>query len=209
MSYTIVIPTMWKRPDQLCAMLDRYSESDWISEILLIDNGGVDRSEVDPYTLVKVLNDGNNLFVNPSWNLGVANATCDKVILANDDITIPDLDWALLEIDVAINPGVLIGLDKNSFKQKRTGELGPVRVVKHEGGHEYGFGVFMAFYKESYIPIPEELKVWFGDSFLYKLLDPYVLTGIDVQTDMRSTSRTMNLKKQHKLEKEFFLNLQL
>lgn len=204
MKYSVVIPTMWKAPQQLKEMLMVYEECPLVHEVLLIDNVGFNHHKVSKYRKVRVLNDGKNLFVNPSWNLGVKEATCERVILANDDIFINEFNILLYVVDSCLKKGVIIGLDKECFAQKRTIMVGEIEIRKAVGERGYGFGVFMVFYKESYIPIPEELKVWYGDTLLYNSLNPYLIIGIDVETKMRTTSRTMDLRMQHKFETKYY-----
>lgn len=209
MSFSIVIPTMWKDPDKLMTMLSRYQYSVFVNEVLLIDNGGVERDRIT-FPKVKILNNGKNLFVNPSWNLGVTRAISSKVILANDDIYFDKIDRVLLLIRSNLREGMLIGLDKNCFKQRRDEEIGQLRISKMIGPHQYGFGTFMAFYKESYITIPEQLLVFYGDTFLCSKLEAYVIGGFDVQTEMRTTSKALDshlLSTIKRKEKEYYTNL--
>lgn len=212
MKYTIGIPTMLKAQDQLRSMLCKYNESVFVGEILLVDNAGLDREWVSKLDKVKILNDGKNLYVNPSWNLIVQKASYDKVILANDDIYIEDLKYALCLIDIYLEKGMLIGMDVNNFSQRRKGELGMMEITPVKGARGYGFGVFMAFCKQSYIPIPKQLKVFWGDTYLYNKLDPWVIKGINVLTEMRTTSRTLDkawIREQKVIEKKYFETLKL
>jgi len=204
MQYSVVIPTMWKAPRQLKEMLLTYEECPLVYEVLLIDNIGLPRHKVSKYSKVEVLNDGVNLFVNPSWNLGVEKAKCEKIILANDDIYIEEFNQLLYLVDACLRKGIIVGVDKECFAKKRTAALGDIEMHLANGERGYGFGVFMILYKESYVPIPEQLKVWYGDTLLYNSLDPYLIKGVDVQTEMRTTSKTMNLRMQHKYETKYF-----
>jgi len=154
---------------------------------------------------VQILNDGTNLFVNPSWNLGVVSAKYDRVLIANDDIFIESLDAVLNLLLDTLKEGMIIGPSKSCFEQRRESPLEPLAVEVATGDREYGFGVFMAVFKDSYIPIPSALQVWFGDSFLYDRLSPYLLKGVDIVTPMRGTSKQMDLRNQHEKEAKLYV----
>ena len=205
MSFSIIIPTMWMAKDQLQGMLFEYDRSKLVKEILIIDNAGMYKTgRMFGFKKVHVFDPGGNIFVNPSWNIGVERATAENILIANDDITVEAISRVLHLIKNRLYGGMIIGPDKNCFAQKRTRKLGLPVIYPAVGPRTYGYGVFMAMRRYSYIPIPDELKVWYGDSFLYNQLDPLLLDGVDIVTKMRSTSKTMDLSLQHKLETKFY-----
>lgn len=191
--------------DSLSCMLDQYAKSALVGEVLLIDNIGFDL-RWPLHKKVRVLNDGNNLFVNPSWNLGVEEAKFEKLIIANDDIIFKDFDIVIKEIDKHLQVGMLCGFSINCFARKRNGNPLPstLQVVKHVSERAYGFGVFMVLFKSTYFPIPDEFKVWCGDSILHAKHDAHVIEGVDVITKMRRTTSTLDLKKQSAFEKSYW-----
>ena len=190
MKYTVIIPTMWKAVDQLTCMLQKYDENPLIGEILIVQNApNIPFS--NNYKKVRFLNDGTNLFVNPSWNLGVREAKFDKVIIANDDIYIPEINSLLTLLDSSLRHGAIIGADANCFEQRRERPVNTMKVRQCEGKMGYGFGVFMVMHKKDYIQIPKELRIWFGDTLIYKALDAYVFEAM-IQTKMRTTSKTLS-----------------
>lgn len=199
---------MWIVPDILLPMLQKYEDNPLIGEILIVNNKqGFLSNQLDSYKKVRILNDGNNLYVNPAWNLGVSKAVYDKIIIANDDIYIEELDVALQLMDLCIKEGMIFGFGRNCFLQKRGKmPLGHPKIVEPIREMVYGFGVFMLLYKSSYVKIPEPLKVWCGDSFLYNKLKPYIIEGIDVVTRMRETTRTMNLKQVKIKDQLYYFN---
>lgn len=209
MSFSIIIPTMWIPKNELLGMVHKYARNSLVGEILIINNCKTNFSSIDyhieRYRKVRILNDGNNLFVNPSWNLGVCEAKCNNIILANDDICIPEIDLLLSVLNDFLSKydGVIIGAGTECFKQRRTKELNGFKIYQAIGKREYGFGVFMALAKESYIPIPEGLKVWYGDTFLYNKLIPY-LFEMDIKTNMRSTSKTLDLGNRRMIETKIY-----
>jgi len=198
---------MWKALRSLFQMIEQYNACPYIGEILIIKNAAsVSTLQVfEPYRKVRILNDGNNLFVNPSWNLGVSQAKYERIILANDDIILNvDFNVFMQIIDFGLGTESIVGFSENCFYQKRTETLGNVHIHKAINGRGYGFGTFMVLMKESYRIIPKELKVWYGDDILYRANIPYLIEGVEVITEMRKTSRTMNLREQHMIESKFY-----
>lgn len=209
MSFSVIIPTMWKANRFLEKMIVQYEACPDVEEILIIYNALGPHSFVFDCGKVRVLNDGTNLFVNPSWNLGVSEAAAENVLIANDDIHIVGVCEVINFLKTILRKGIIIGPDKNCFPQNRTEELGQMRISRSTVERGYGFGVFMSVKRESYIPIPKELKVWFGDTFLHTSLESYLLHGVNIITPMRTTSRNMNLREHHAREKAFYRQWQL
>ena len=206
LKYSVIIPTMWMVPDMLLVMLQKYQDNSLIGEILIINNKlGFSLQRLQEYDKVRVLNGGKNFYVNPSWNLGVSESVCDKIIIANDDIYIENLDGVLKLVEANIHPGYIFGFGRNCFIQKRgVLPLGKPKISVPKKELVYGFGVFMLLYKSSYIKIPGPLKVWCGDSLLYNALTPFIIEGIDIRTKMGGTSRQLKLKQIKKEDKAYY-----
>ena len=90
---SIVIPTMW-RSNKILKMLPIYEKSELVKEVIIIDNDPKLTPNLKPYTKVLYYTNGNNIYVNPAWNLGYTLSS-HRVILANDDIIIDELDNVL------------------------------------------------------------------------------------------------------------------
>jgi hypothetical protein len=60
-------------------------------------------------------------------------------------------------------------------------------MVKHEGG----WACLIVFNKKNWTPIPEQLKIYYGDNFLLgsgkQILD---MTGLKIETKMSSSANT-------------------
>jgi len=186
-------------------MLEKYQSCRYVGEVLIVNNHKSGYlQKIHTYSKVRVLNNGNNLFVNPSWNLGVKESKYDAVILANDDLIIADLCDLLEKITGIIQEGQIIGPSRNCFLQKRKSKILPEFSIYSSDDRDYGFGTFMIFMKDTYITIPEEMKVWFGDTFLTHKLDAYMFDGVDIQTPMRSTSKRVPLNMIHETDKMIY-----
>ncbi|MBC9958186.1 glycosyltransferase family 2 protein [Yimella sp. cx-51] len=185
---SVVIPTMQKSP-RLKALLQRLEGHPLVGEILIVNNS--DRAldeeiEHDSFSKVRVIYRGPNLMVNPAWNLGASEAKFDKLVICNDDITFgPDFLSAAM-----------------SKVSGRTGIVGPAASALRFGRDHgralfvpadratWGFGTFMAMATVNYRPIPEELKIWSGDDYLFDSQRGrnYWMYGLRLHTDMSTTS---------------------
>ena len=121
------------------------------------------------------------MYVNPSWNYGVKKSKSDYIMLVNDDII---FDTNLLnKIDIPEN--TIFGIHESCYKLSENKEI----IITNAHGRTYGFGCLMIFQKKYYINIPEELKIWFGDDFLFNVIKhKKYINGINIKTIMSSTS---------------------
>lgn len=85
--FSIVIPTLQKDTKILKMLLDELSQDQTVGEIILIDNS-LQGFEYNSDKL-RIIIPNENLFVNPSWNLGVEKAKFDYIGILNDDILLP------------------------------------------------------------------------------------------------------------------------
>ena len=83
-NFSVIIPTMWKS-DYLLKMIEVYNNSEFISEVIIIDTEPESKMPIDS-DKVSVYTKGENIYVNPAWNMGVSLAKTPFVIIANDDI---------------------------------------------------------------------------------------------------------------------------
>ena len=202
MKYTVIIPTMWLHPVLLETMVIKYNHHPLIEEILLVDNNRERRMNLD-FLKVRVIGSGKNMFVNPAWNLAVKEAKTEGVIIANDDILIGELDDAMMVIDQALRPGAVIFPHKTCFKEFQKHPIGQPRIEPGDTP-SYGFGTFMAVRRDTYQIIPEGLQVWYGDHLQWDFTEPLFLKGVNIETDMRGTSRTLNLAGVSNREKQYY-----
>ena len=85
---SVVIPTLQKKLEILNNLIKMLDSDNFVTEIIVIDNST--KGYIYESNKVKVIVPKENLFVNPSWNLGVKESKEDIVALLNDDITIPE-----------------------------------------------------------------------------------------------------------------------
>ncbi|MBQ8635882.1 hypothetical protein IJ425_07000 [bacterium] len=164
---SIVIPTLQKNRAILYNLIDSLDLDNSVGEIIIIDNSlkGIDYTS--PKT--RVITPKENIFVNPSWNLGVKEAKYDIVGLLNDDIVLCDNFCTNIASKMTPDMGIvgfnsskyMFPCDKAESKPIATCvELEPITYM------DKYFGVCMFFYKQAYTQIPEEMKIVYGDNWL-------------------------------------------
>ena len=157
--FTVVIPTLQLSP-LLPELIRTYDAHPLVGEILVVNNAstplGIEAGKL------RVLDQGGNIFVNPAWNLGAREARCELLAISNDDIAIDAdlIDRAAARLDAG---GVgIIGGDLRPDGPP-TGRPRFTRAYRRPEG----FGVLMFMATTSYAPIPDELKIWQGDDYLF------------------------------------------
>jgi hypothetical protein len=153
---------MWKAEGFL-ERLHQLSKIKEVGEIILIDN-----SETPPQLNIPKLfhiKELKNTYVNPAWNKGVKLARYDKICILNDDINFDDVIFEWAEPHITDDKG-MIGLyqfegnpyfdDDKQFK-----------LVETNGWRCNGYACLFFIHRNSYVKIPESIKVWYGDDYLF------------------------------------------
>lgn len=174
---TAVIPTLLKDENLLNELIGSLVSDESVQEVIIINNN-VEKEFNYENPKVRIISKGQNLFVNPSWNLGVEEAKNDYVALINDDIKIPNnLCSSILNL-FDDNTGI-VGADTKDVINTRNKDneviidvtdkkvelsdnitLNPITFRLPD------FGIFMVFKKENYKTIPEDLKIFYGDDWI-------------------------------------------
>lgn len=170
--WTVVIPTIWKS-DFIHEQIKEYVLSEYIDEVIIIDNSReyfTHHKKV--YNKVKLIQPDTNLFVNPSWNLGVRTSKNDKVIIANDDIL---WNTHILEriTDEHLSEFGVIGQDTQNFGKKGLDEIKEIdidilEVIDDGGKIPPAWGCLLLTTKQNWKHIPETMKIWYGDVWISK-----------------------------------------
>lgn len=158
--FTIIIPTLW-RCSRLKETLAELDSCEFVGEIILIDNTENDQ----PITNLPKVNhilEGRNTYVTAPWNKGARQAQYDKLLILNDDTW---FDWNILGIlSEYVTPEVgMIGISKDSYGRSETGELSLISVEVRPEAYACAFFI----HKDSWIAIPEDMKVWCQDDWLF------------------------------------------
>ena len=191
-----IIPTLWKAKEFTDHLVDVLVEDESVGEIIIIDNAPTDFCYTDEK--VCTLKQSENLYVNPSWNLGIEESDYDKFIILNDDIIIPYNFVYELESLLTEDRGV-VGIDYNAvvatdgFIDENITFLDRKITLKSIRMRDWGFGIVIAGNKKSYHEIPENIRIWHGDDYLVQLNNEvaktsYVIDNVPIFTKMSATS---------------------
>jgi hypothetical protein len=179
--FSVVFPTMW-RIKETVQDLRHLEQCNFIGEIILINNSIKDTPpdfDVSFFSKIIEVRPPQNLYINPSWNLGIRMSKFDKIMIKSDD-TFFDYEKSLFAISQELNnEDSLIGtyLEHNNFKIKTTNET---EVIFTEvSKRNLGFGCSMFLNKQSFVPINDKLLIWYGDDFM---TESYTRRGLKLKT---------------------------
>jgi glycosyltransferase involved in cell wall biosynthesis len=203
---SVIVPTL-QRSRHLVPLVTRLADHPRVGEIIVINNSP-ERLEL-PHARVRVLNQPTNLFVNPSWNLGVAEARFELICICNDDILfdlrVLDTATRALRLPVGIigpHPTCFVDDEREpSTARRRRIWVSPVYE------RTPGFGTLMFMRKECYAPIPDDLKVWCGDDYLFyqQKHRNLLFRGAHIATSMSSTSGAPEFSVMKNADTTFYL----
>ena len=179
---SIVIPTMQKRLDILENLVKSLNNDLAVGEIIVINNA-VKPLEFS-YEKMRVITPESNIYVNPAWNLGVKEGVNEYIGLLNDDIIIAD-DFCSRILDIIPDDFGIIGYTKESVLPVEQANQKPEKVdiiLEKSEFIDFGFGICMFFKKENYPVIPEDMKIMYGDCWIFneykkKGLKNYIIKG--------------------------------
>lgn len=197
--FSIVVPTLQRSP-RLQEVTLRCAEHPLVREVLVINNA----QEPIPFShpRVRVLQQEQNIFVNPAWNLGVREARGELVALVNDDVLFED--EALTHAAGILRRGFfgIVGPDLSAFHDDGSRRISH-RLARHDATTRY-FGTFMCLRREDYRPVPQELRIWGGDDWLIatQRRPPAALIRTPFRTEMSTTSRAEEFQRMFLQERE-------
>jgi GT2 family glycosyltransferase len=176
----VIIPTLFRGPIPfLMYTLKELEGSDLVDNIFIIDN-----SE-KPLTIgfgdkVTVKKQEKNIYVNPSWNLGMSIPSDNKYFLImNDDIlckgsVLTDLYKALEQFDdigiatchthVDQFPDSDYNLVVDAYDKHN--KTGPIKIQDFRYGQRIGW--FMFGRRTAWRTITDDLKIFYGDDIIYR-----------------------------------------
>lgn len=164
---TAVIPTLQKNKMILSGLIKSLDADKAVDEIILIDNSlqGFEKNSEK----LRVIIPETNLYVNPSWNLGVKLANNEIVALLNDDIIIPENFCGDVGAQITPETGIA-GMGERCIKElPEAYKIPPKGNIKLEPAPymDYYYGIAIFFYKDSYYEIPDEIKIVYGDCWMF------------------------------------------
>ncbi len=157
---SVIIPTLW-RSDITIALVELLLKWPLLEELIIIDNAPNSRPSHECWEHCTLLEQKDNIYVNPAWNLGVRKAKGNIIAICNDDICFnpKDLDSIINQL----KPNEIYGLHEDCILNSEAIEQPELRKGFILG---LGWGCLMLMKKSSYIPIHPSIKVWYGDNWL-------------------------------------------
>ena len=193
--WTVVIPTIWKSEYTL-ELLNRYINSEYVGEVILINNRDTEAPEIPKNDKLKVITPNENIYVNPAWNKGVELALNNKITISNDDILF-DVEqyYRVLEHTLTGFQFQSLGFIGSHSDNYKGGNAELSLEVYNNVDNTGGWGCLFSFHKSNWKPIPEQLKIWYGDNHIHRYHNVILqLRGIDIQTRMSTSSDDMSVR---------------
>ena len=171
---SIVMPTMW-RPEHYKIMLPRFNSHPLVGEILIIDNNP-SAAWLDALELEKVVHlpQEENIFVNPAWNLGAKKAKYDKLCSYSDDAVVSTSCIDAVYDYIKPEYGLIGHAAGSLFNDKVHDIHDPIiwhchynNILDIANKINPWYAVCFFVHKQSYYPVPENLKIFYGDNYLF------------------------------------------
>lgn len=182
--FSVIIPTMWYC-DLIYPLLDNLTASKLVGEIILIDNNKSARpSNIVNTKKIRIIEQEQNIYVNPAWNLGIQLSNYPNICISNDDLV-----W-----DVNVLPYILENLHLGIIGQSTSNYYDTEKKlsIKEIVQRPWGWGCCFWLFKTNWVEIPSKLKVACGDDWLIKHIPAWEIAGLNVKTEPHpwSVSRT-------------------
>jgi hypothetical protein len=193
--FTCIIPTLW-HSSRIHQLLYDLIGCEQVGEIILIDN-----APKEPITLPKVKHIicQENIFVNPSWNIGVSLSSYENIAIINDDVNFDTSIFAILEPQIK-DIGVC-GMMFENYSIKQTQPIKIFDLVERP----YGWGCLMFLHKSNYNHIPEQIKIACGDDYLIKFAYKATkLLGLQIESDISTTTQRPEFGEQQIKDYEYY-----
>jgi hypothetical protein len=184
--FSVIIPTLWKS-NRIHQLLRDLISSEFVDEIILIDNAGKYFEYYEALDKVKLVQVEENIYVNPAWNLGIKVAKNDLIALINDDINFDTNIFGVITKDILSEFGI-IGQSEFNYKGNNSDE--PILEKWTGKVRDWGWGCLIMFDKKDWIDIPDDIKIWYGDDYLFKSnpASKSTLKNFNIETEMSTTS---------------------
>jgi len=202
--YSVVIPTLW-RSTRTVNLIKDLEKSESVDEIIVIDNSRQYDKHLEKLPKVRVLQPHFNIYVNPAWNYGVEYSKNKCIALVNDDITFDTRIFERFD-ETELKSKGFIGMSSENYGEgveyNPTLEPWKGEVVLH------GWGCIIMFHKDHWKPIPEELKIWYGDNYMREInpAPSHILKGLPIKTEMSTTSNDSKWNPIKEEEAQFWID---
>lgn len=183
---SIIVPTMWKF-EPFPRYLAELVKIPVVGEIIIINND-VPATPTHPvlqHPKIKFLNQKENIFVNPAWNLGVNHSSYDLLCFLNDDLIVDTKVFYKVDEWLTDSVGLLGIRPENPYDPKYPFVDGSIDILKYNPDISlYSFGTLFFIHKNNWIDVPNNLRMGFGDNWAFDTQiyinkkENYVITNI-------------------------------
>lgn len=173
----IIIPTlMIIDTTPLNYSLRQIFASTYVNKVIIIDNSGVGnfQKKMDlKNDKLEVHELSYNIYVNPAWNLGVLQCDSDNILIMNDDIfcskhVLKQISEVMSDEDIGI---CSVDTFNCSTAEEYTANVteSPKVEINNTFGNKDGnkTGWFFCVKRKYWKPLPEDMKLWYGDDLIY------------------------------------------
>ena len=181
-NFSVIIPTIQKTPNVLYKLVQILAADLCVTEIIVINNKPEIGLNISVSDKVKIITPKQNLFVNFSWNLGVSKIQNENFALLNDDMLIcPNFISRVAESEVyndkntgligAYYNDILVCNEAEFINYPKSYSNEPIFIPLSRYFTTGDWGIAILGKKSNYYPIPDDLKIIYGDNYLlYKNL---------------------------------------
>lgn len=184
--FDLIIPTLFPKEQKgMKYTIQQAIDSELVNQIIIIDNS----SEINELTYkskkITIIQNKTNNYVNPSWNQGVNACNSDYYFIINDDVCIHKKIFSIAKLAFK-NFKKLNLLTFKEHEGKSLSEYSSFfldnsnqnfsfssEIKKHSSFTPSQNGVIGSCFcgkKNVWSPIPNSLKIWFGDYYIYEKL---------------------------------------
>lgn len=199
---SVIMPSMFI-PKGTLDLIKEVCNHPLVGEFILMDNTEEGNHITEDIPKLIYIQEGRNTFINPAWNKGAEMAKYDKLMFLNDDI-LTDLSIIDKVYDQITEDKGMIGLGEGCWKY--VGGEFSVRPI-----HEFrgGFACLFFIHKKSYRPIPEEIKVWYGDNWLFEKTNkqPYEIVNWEMGGKISETILQPTIWPITKADEKMWINI--
>lgn len=185
--FTVIIPTL-QRSQLLHPLVVQCAAHPLVEEVIVINNAPEPLNWSSPK--VRVVQQESNIGVNPAWNLGARLASGELLAILNDDIDIPDLLITTAARVLRLPNVGVVGVHESCYSRPGTWRNRPLFRPMYTRPFHFGTAMFMR--RDRYIPIPDDLVIFYGDDWLFYRQKHRCLaiTGISLDSEHSKTSGT-------------------
>jgi GT2 family glycosyltransferase len=203
----VVIPTILKSDINVFKYtIEEMQKATEVKSIIIIDNTPSCEfsKQIGVGSKIQLIENKKNVYVNPAWNQGVALSTEDNVVILNDDILCDYRVFNLMSSMMNSNKdiGLLTVLTRNDMRIEEykncANNFNYDNVIF---GNKFGSregdktGWLMCIDKSLWKPLPETLKIWFGDDLIYRRIRQMQRKVLSMENVFVSHNESSSIKK--------------